>query len=116
MKVFVYWNIKKGLWSIRALQGENKGRVIERQAEVHLANCLLTVSEKGRLRVLKEKSKNVHAGIVGELVEPFSIDKFFNITYNPYKYSSFVKCENKEPIHTAQLVKMNQDRSVQVII
>jgi hypothetical protein len=41
--------------------------------------------------VLAERSKNVHAGLVGTLIhmenQPFHGQK---ITYNPYKYESFV--------------------------
>jgi hypothetical protein len=49
------------------------------------------VSQAGRLRVLREGRKNVHAGLVGNLrsIErrPFHGE---TITYNPYLYDSFV--------------------------
>lgn len=97
MKVFVYYNLHKHCWSVKALAGENKGRVIHHAAVVTLRDVVGKVSEAGRQRVLKEKKKNVHAGIVGTLV---SVDippplEMMNIpmrelTYNPYKYRSFV--------------------------
>jgi hypothetical protein len=48
--------------------------------------------------VLKEQRKNVHAGVVGTLVD--SIDAVGNerVTYNPYKGSNFTLCGTGEPI------------------
>lgn len=98
MKVFVYYNLHKHLWSVKALEGENKGRVIAHREFVLLANAEPKVSEAGRQRVLKEKRKNVHAGIVGEWKAEHKVEFYFNffdlesshITYNPYKYDTFV--------------------------
>lgn len=94
MKVFVYYNLHKKLWSIKAMEGPNKGRVIKHSQHVVLENPTPKVSEAGRQRVLAEGRKNVHAGIVGNLfstglemtLNPNNIE----ITYNPYKYKTFV--------------------------
>lgn len=94
MRVFVYFNLHRKLWSVRALEGSDKGRVIARSPHVLLHRATGKVSEAGRQRVLRERKKNVHAGIVGELVslEPqaFLEGSGSQITYNPYKYASFV--------------------------
>jgi hypothetical protein len=94
MKVFVYYNLHKHLWSIKALEGENKGRVIAHRPTVWLTNAVPKVSEAGRQRVLKEQRKNVHAGIVGHWRDAdmplVSTDHWRSVTYNPYKYDSFV--------------------------
>lgn len=101
MKVFVYWNLHKGLWSVKALEGPHKGRVVARVPFVVLTQAEGKVSQAGRERVLSEKRKNVHAGIVGEwrsanvhyanaaplMKEVRSIGD--QITYNPYKYSQY---------------------------
>jgi hypothetical protein len=95
MKVFVYLNLHKKMWYIKALEGPMKGRVIDRRLVVKLLNAYPKVSEKGRLRVLKENRKNVHAGMVGYL------DPYSNLThchapwgvkvwYNPYKSDHFM--------------------------
>jgi hypothetical protein len=96
LKVFVYFNLHRKLWSIKALEGPMKGRVIDHQRQVYLERCTFKVSEAGRQRVLRERKKNVHAGVVGYLsstkanhiVPPggFSIP----IVYNPYKYDRFM--------------------------
>ena len=96
MRVFVYFNLHKKTWSIKALEGENKGRVIAHRDVVILEDAKPRVSEAGRQRVLKEKRKNVHAGIVGQLREDRMQDDSdimyypYYVTYNPYKYESFV--------------------------
>jgi len=94
MKVFVYWNLHRKLWSIKALEGPQKGLVIDRAAFVHLQGVTPKVSQKGRERVLRERKKNVHAGLTGTLLpegspmpRPCSNDDM--ITYNPYKGPSF---------------------------
>lgn len=115
MKVFVYWNIHKNLWSVKALEGESKGLVIERVKNITLSNCEFKVSEKGRQRVLKEKCKNIHAGVVGYISEQSEIVNFSQITYNPYKYSNFVNKETLEPVFNSQFAVLNEDRSVQVV-
>ena len=114
MKVFVYYNLHKKCFSIKALTGEQKGRVIAHADAVVLNDVEFKVSESGRQRVLKERRKNVHAGVAGFLVS-FSIlngeglSSKFNeytqlstlVTYDPYKYNTFVNKKTLEPILNA---------------
>jgi hypothetical protein len=121
MKVFVYRNLHKNCWSIKALEGNNKGRVIYHAQSVTLSNCTFKVSKAGRERVLREKRKNVHAGIKGELIRvniPLSyMPQMTAVTYNPYKYESFVRKNNDfMPVHTASWVYMGEDRNVGAIL
>ena len=105
MKVFVYYNLHKKCWSVKALEGPQKGRVVAHRDLVVLGNPEPKVSQKGRERVLREKRKNVHAGIVGEWKEnsvlltlaPDCIKFGREITYNPYKYTNFVYKETENP-------------------
>lgn len=110
MKVFVYFNFHKKTFSIRAMEGQNRGRVIAYSDQVVLRDATFKVSEAGRNRVLKEKRKNVHAGIIGYYHGkqwcshddiPFSL-----VTYNPYKHKSFVFSYDEHPIHNAEVVKL----------
>jgi hypothetical protein len=66
MKVFVYFNLHKKVWSVKALEGPNKGRVVAHRNALSLYHCTFKVSEAGRQRVIREQRKNVHAGIVGD--------------------------------------------------
>lgn len=65
MRVFVYFNLHRKCWSIKALEGPSKGRVIGHADYVDLACVEWKVSEAGRQRVIREKKKNVHAGAIG---------------------------------------------------
>ena len=120
MKAFVYFNLHKKCWSIRAKEGSENGRVLAHATSVAIADATTKVSEAGRQRVLKEKSKNVHAGIVGELVgyvgnmtdagtragicstsefnDMFKVDNMEAITYNPYKSPNFLIRNTGDPV------------------
>jgi len=105
MKVKVYFNLHRKLFSVVALEGERKGRVIAHETELWLANAKFKVSEAGRQRVLREQRKNVHAFVVGEIGYATGEAMVFRqVTYNPYLYSSFVFKDSKEPVYSADLV------------
>jgi hypothetical protein len=65
---------------------------------VALTNVTFKVSEAGRQRVLQEKRKNVHAGVVGTLVDSLGSVGSERVTYNPYKGGTFVLCGTGDPI------------------
>ena len=100
MKVFVYFNLHRKCFSIKALEGANKGRVIDHAHSVALSNVTFKVSEAGRQRVLLEQRKNVHAGVVGTL-ENDDVSEGERVTYNPYKSGSFILCGTGDPIMAA---------------
>jgi hypothetical protein len=110
MKVFVYFNLHKKLFSVKALEGPNKGRVVAHNEEILLHNVSFKVSEAGRQRVLKEKKKNVHAGAVGYwhplTYTKRALDTIMSIgtpvTYNPYKYDGFVKLIGEDKVSIAR--------------
>ena len=68
MRVYVYWNIHKGCWSVKALEGVFKQRVIGHPHTIRLDRARFHVQQGGRDRVLKQGQKTVHAGVVGDLV------------------------------------------------
>jgi hypothetical protein len=116
MRVFVYFNLHKKCFSIKALEGDRKGRVIAHSDTVVLEGCKLLVSEAGRQRVLREKRKNVHAGVSGTWINYCTnrVDNYFDflsmvgrqVTYNPYKYSSFVIKATEQVVDKADVVGM----------
>lgn len=88
--VFVYFNLHKKVWSVKS---RTTGRVLCHTTTVTLSNATGKISESGRQRVIREKRKNVHAGITGTISEkPITVPlmRYRHITYNPYKYDSFV--------------------------
>jgi len=101
-EVEVYFNLHKRVFSVR----DRKTKLVIAHARcVPLIDVTTRVSEPGRLRVIREKRKNVHAFFVGTI--PTS-DQFQtamrlsddvaceSITYNPYKYDQFVYQQNPE--------------------
>lgn len=87
-KVEVYKNLHNGLFSVR-----QNGLVVAHVDSIVLSYPQIKVNQKGRLRVIKENKKNVHAFLIGF---PNSVNCCFTntgkhaITYNPYRFQTFV--------------------------
>ena len=113
MKVEVYKNLHKNCWSVR---NNNTGRVIDYVDSIHIEDATLVVRPAGRARVLKEHKKNVHAFIKGTInnVLYIRVRGLRQITYDPYKYSSFIVSDTKEPVHTATNVFFTSNGKVYV--
>jgi hypothetical protein len=108
MKVFVYKNLHKGCFSVKAMEGSMKGRVIAHVDSIKLTDCQLKVSQAGRARVLRTRQKNVHAGVRGEWSmkkESTQLtDKMTKVRYNPYEVSTFVEAATGNPVLAAKEV------------
>ena len=115
-RVESYWNLHKQVFSVRAIDGPNKGRVILHTHNQGMTDVTFAVQPAGRAKVLKEQKKNVHAFVRGRLDhyrwdpmdEYLREDKLTRITYNPYKYDSFVDPDGK-PVHRADWVALVTD-------
>ena len=98
LSVFVYYNLHKGLWSIKATEGEHKGKVVAHCEQIGLMDAKPKVSERGRQRVIAEQKKNVHAGITGKLLwidgASVNTETARKVSYNPYKKPHFVYTED----------------------
>lgn len=108
MKVFVYFNLHRKCFSVKALEGAKKGRVVAHVNDAIVYNPTFKVSEAGRQRVLRERKKNVHAGVVGQWYEgEFNAKRCAElmeytgraVTYNPYRFDSFVYKNTETPIN-----------------
>jgi hypothetical protein len=121
LKVFVYWNLHKKCWSVR---NTITGRVMWHANYVHMADCQFVVQKAGRERVLREKKKNVHAGVVGYLTNWVEIQnyrtynndferkdsqrKWVLTRYNPYQADHF-KTDTGARIDSAAFVYLGKD-------
>ena len=101
-QVKVYKNLNNGKISIKA-KVNGKEVVVGYANKVTLANVTFKVQQGGRERVIRERQKNVHAFVCGELVEidGLKLSKMFSgfstFTYNPYTNAQFVdKLSGKE--------------------
>jgi len=96
MKVEVYYNLHRHEFSIR-----HKGKVIGHRRYVALSDVKFAVQPAGRKRVIETGQKCVHAFVRGTLMDYAQIahlplDK--QVTYNPYKYESFVNKKDETPV------------------
>jgi len=121
-QVFVYKNLRENCWSV---QDRRSGHVVAHADRVELSDVELKVSQAGRLRVLEEGQKNVHAGLVGTL-EKVALRGYPSrrytvgpgksggetpelVTYNPFKYSSFVVKADETPVQEASRAVLDAD-------
>jgi hypothetical protein len=108
-RVMVHYNLHKHTFSVT-----HKNLVILHADYVKLSDVEFRVRPGGKDRVRQEKSKNVHAFVIGNLVDYCEFpcnnlpeDSLGNVvTYNPYKYDSFVYKDTEEPIYHAKEVDM----------
>lgn len=108
-KVMVYYNLHKHTFSITY-----KGLVINHADYVKLTDVEFRVRPGGREKVGLEKKKNVHAFVIGDLVDycNYPCENIPNepndniVTYDPYKYKSFIIKSTNEPIYNANEVEM----------
>jgi|GEM_PF-910572 len=101
----VYRNLHNGLWSLRG----SDGKVAGHSPNAVLHDVKFKVGEAGRQRVIREKSKNVHAVIQGTVkhvdaaeVPPHAVP----VSYNPYKAGHFYRKDTGEAVHHADAVHM----------
>jgi hypothetical protein len=117
MRVEVYWNLTRNCWSIRDVA---TGRIHAHADKVSVRGAQFVVQPAGRARVLRERKKNVHAFVRGELAV-FSSEgiegewlaatprQWNAVTYNPYQDESFMRLEKGqrvEPIKWSPFVEM----------
>lgn len=101
-RVFVYRNLHNDCFSVRSV---DTGRVIAHVKSVQVSDARFIVSEAGRQRVLREKRKNVHAGVEGVLVmDPTLMWRPCRtrvVTYNPLRGPHFTDQQGK-PVHESK--------------
>lgn len=105
--VEVYRNLHNGLLSIRDYKTKH---VLAHCETVELQGVQFKVSQNGRERVLKEKRKNVHAYAVGRYMgNPEQFSGTSLITYNPYKYKTFVNASTGQAVALADYAFLSKN-------
>jgi hypothetical protein len=118
-KVMVYYNLHKHTFSV-----QKNGLVVLHADYVKLQDVEFRVRQGGKEKVRKEKSKNVHAFVIGNLVDfcQYPCDDIPEeptgdiVTYNPYKYDTFVYKETEEPVIYATEVDMINSKNKLFVI
>ncbi len=111
-RVFVYRNLTKGCYSVmsrcRKSDGHNDyGIVIAHVGNVILDDVSFVVNQKGRQRVLRDRRKNVHAGVLGRIsyadygggMDVGEMD--YKVNYNPYRNAAFCLDGTDVPVVSA---------------
>lgn len=118
-RVMVYYNLHKHTFSISL-----GGKVIMHADLVKLKDVEFRVRQGGKEKVRGEKRKNVHAFVIGNLMDycEFPCKNYsaphdgLIVTYNPYLNDSFVLKDTDEPIYSAEEVEMvNSKNKIYVI-
>ena len=105
-KVFVYKNLHKDCWSVK-----QDGLVKAHADKLEMWDCSFQVNQKGRDKVIKEKRKNVHAGILGRVDDlGGTVMIGTEVTYNPYKYNSFVDKNTEYPIYYSGFATLTHNK------
>jgi hypothetical protein len=108
-RVMVYYNLHKQTFSI-----QKSGIVFFHADYVKLQDVEFRVRKGGREKVNLEKRKNVHAFVIGNLVDfcEYPCEQLPKdpegevVTYNPYKHDSFVIKATDEPVYQANEVDL----------
>lgn len=114
--VFIHRNLNKPpYWSIK--RGKSGGNVIGYDKTIKLKDVEFKVQKGGQSRVRKEKRKNVHAGVVGKIIDSgknYNTKGWTLVTYNPYVNNTFVEYETGKPIHNAKEAILKNTKEVWV--
>ena len=100
MKTWCYWKLHKECVSYKL---GSSGRV-SHTAEIWLTDVKFHVLERGRQKVLREKRKNVHSFVIGQVLTTlpnsvrtdWSLLGFRKAYYNPYKTDKWIDAETGE--------------------
>lgn len=108
MRVQVYRNLRKKTYSIRDAKTR---RVIGYGDNLTLYNARFKVNHSGRQRALREKQKNVHATVVGDIANVpgtaalvLMRREYHEVTYNPYKYGHFYDKVTESALEWANII------------
>ena len=114
--VFIHRNLNRPpYYSIKA--GKSGGPVIGYDTSIYLEDVTFKVQKGGQDRVRKEMRKNVHAGVVGKIVDSggdYNTNGWVLVTYHPYEHDSFVEYETGEPIYKAKEAILKNEKEVWV--
>jgi hypothetical protein len=112
--VMVYRNLHNGKFSVL---DRKTYRLLCHASSICLSSVEFKVREGGRQRVIKTKSKNVHAFVCGVVTESVCADESFeDVSYNPYRAGSFFLKKNNRNINKCFLAMLSNGNRIQAKI
>lgn len=117
-KVRVYRNLNKPeFFSILAMTGEYKGKVVGYARSILLVDFVFKVSEASRLRTNRLSQRNVHAFCDGFVQDAFEYPQDLHggeieVSYNPFKAATFYEVNSLKPVVTGMHTGLIQNTGV----
>jgi len=102
-RVAVYRHLPRAMFSVRAIDGPDSGRVLAHSVRLGLRGAQMVVNERARLKIAAGNPKDVHAWVTGTLAA-VSLNDPVRITYRPCERGEFFVAETGQPIATAAAV------------
>jgi len=110
-RVRIYRNLNNGRMSLQLKVGKS-WKVMGHITDCIISNVIFKVSEAGRLRVIRDGCKNVHAWGEGILISQFDMGIYASIDlgYNPYANSTFVERETENAITRCSFLVVRENQ------
>ena len=96
-RVGVFYSIRQG------------SLVVGHATNLFLENVSFRVSMSGQKRARDKKQRNVHAFVVGSIVDVENFTKKEKVSYSPFVYDTFYYVDNLKPIHKAGMVYLGSE-------
>ena len=111
MKVRVYYNLTKNIWSVQKHVPGQGWRVAGHLPRLALNNVKTVVNDYGQQQTRVEGKKYVHAFLEGEIcTSAFSVSPAHKrITYNPQRDNTFVWKHNGEEFTSSRQVVLTDN-------
>lgn len=87
-RVAVYKNLHRGAWSVRAIDGPFKGKVVAHAERVGLVHAHMHVNERAQRRIAAGAAREVHAWVIGTLGNVV-LTAPTRLTYRPHQRPAF---------------------------
>jgi hypothetical protein len=106
-RVKVYFNLHTHLFSMLAMQGAYKGRVVAHGNGIQIDDVKFHINKSGQLRVRTQRKRNVHAYAVGTYkgITETNLEK--NAYYNPYTTDRFINSDTKVELDGVEAAVVN---------
>lgn len=102
-RVAVYKNLHRGAWSVRALDGAFKGRVVAHADSAGLVRAQMHVNQRAAARIAAGAAREVHAWVIGTLAE-VTLTNPARLTYRPHQRAVFFLADTGVAVWTAPAV------------
>jgi hypothetical protein len=117
MKYWIYRNLRTKTWSLK-----QNNKVVAHPLCVICEDVEFRVWQGTVAKIRKDKRKSVGAFVISEKIafdtipwyDNLDLSGYHEVTFNPYKYDSFVIKATEEPIFTAERCVMTPDMKVWV--